>query len=138
MRPGCTLLVTSADTDPGSCQPSSSSRPLMSSLFTWEKLTLKKKLPLIYNKKGNAEQKCWSYSLVLNSACACSLRCSPSPATYCSPRQEEGTSLTSAGSRISVQPSEVANRREKGLTVRSMGIPPSFGSLIIKNKSQTH
>lgn len=81
------------------------------------------------------KQERWDHSLASDSARTCSRRCSPSPGTYCSPRQEEGTSLTSAGSWSSVQPSGVFTWSEHGTTEISMGIPPSLGSLVIKNKT---
>lgn len=82
------------------------------------------------------QEECSWYSLGLKSACVCSRRCSPSPATYRSPWQEEGASLTSAGSRSSVQPVGVFTWSEDGVTETSKGTPPSFGSLVIKNKTQ--
>lgn len=76
------------------------------------------------------------YSLVQNSARACSRRCSPSPATCRSPRQEDGTSLTPAGSQSSVQPPGLFIWSEVGVMQTSIGRPPSSGTLGIKNNTQ--
>lgn len=81
------------------------------------------------------KQERWDHLLASDSARTCRRRCSPSPGTYCSPRQEEGTRLTSAGSRSSVQPSGVFTRSERGAIEISTGIPSSLGSLVIKNKT---
>lgn len=79
-------------------------------------------------------QKGQRYSPGQHSARACSRRCSPSPGTCCSPRQEDGASLTPAGSRSSVQPPGLCIRSEDGVTETAMGRPPSLESLGIRSK----
>lgn len=81
---------------------------------------------------------CSSYSRGLESVWACRRRCNPSPVIYFSPPHEEGASLTSAGSRVSVQPSGVRIKSEVGVMETSRCIPPSSGSLIVQNKTQVN
>lgn len=94
--------------------------------------TLKKNHLWFIMKKQTQRQKGQRYSPGRHSARACSRRCSPSPGTCCSPRQEDGASLTPAGSRSSVQPPGLCIRSEDGVTETAMGRPPSLESLGIR------
>lgn len=109
--------------DPGASQSLSPSRSMI--LFTWGKFN---------STNVNIHLRCRSYSRGPDSVWACRRRCNPSPRMYCKPRHEEGTSLTSAGSWVSVQPSGVRIKSEVGVIETSRRIPPSSGSLTMQNK----
>lgn len=121
--------LTGSGSGPWNFSINSPFRSLIANLFTWEKSNL---------MNSNIHQGCGSYSRGLDSVRACRRRCSPSPLIYCSPPHEEGTSLTSAGSWVSLQPSGVCIKREVGIMETSRCISPSSGSLIMQNRVQVN
>lgn len=124
-----TRLVTGSGSGPWNFSINSPSRSLTANLFTWKNFSL---------ININIHQGCGFYSRGLDSVRACRRRCSPSPLIYCSPPHEDGTSLTSAGSCVSLQPSGVRIKSEVGVMETSRCIAPSSGSLIMQNRAQVN